>query len=183
MPTSRSHRQRPIEGTISRSAENVETESSSECDRYQKSRRELVAEEEKQSWDSPAKSRASKAELRAQDIVFNIRERERVDPDLFGNLPGEALPPVNSRDMGGRFLVNLDRIERSKIFRIAQRMPKGCHQHLHFNAEIPPERFFPHARLLERNMFIRSTKPLVTLDDFKECEIVFQALPKETTEV
>ena len=181
--TSRSDKQRAIDARISRLAENVRTESSS--DRYQESRRELVAEEEKQSWDAPAKSRASEPELSAQDIVLSIRERERVDPELFGNLPGEAVPPANSRDMGGRFLVNLDRIGRSKIFRIAREMPKGCHQHLHFNSEILPERLFPYARSqhMERNMFIRSTKPLVTLDDFKECEIVFQVLPKETKEV
>ena len=179
--TSRSDKDRAIDA-ISRLAENVKTEGST--GRYQESRRELVAEEEKQSWDAPARSRASKAELRAQELIFYIREAERVDPELFGNLPGEAVPSANSRDMGGRFLVNLDRITRSKIFRLAKEMPKGCHQHLHFNSEIPPERLFPHARSahMEKNMFIRSTKPLLAPSDFKECEIVFQVLPKETTE-
>ena len=115
---------------------------------------------------------------------MKIREGERIDPDLFSNLPGEAIPSATSRDMGGRYLVNMDRIERSKIFQIAKEMPKGCHQHLHFNAEIPPEQLFPHARdpKMERNMFIRSTKSLLTPEDFKECEIVFQVLPDDTPE-
>ena len=172
-----------IDARISCLAEDVKTESSS--DRYKESRRELVAAEEQQSWDAPARKRASKAERRAQEIVFTIREAERIDPSLFGNLPGEAVPPENSRDMGGRFLLNLDRIRRSAIFRIAQAMPKGCHQHLHFNSEIPPERLFSHARSphMENNMFIRSTRPLVTLEDFRDCEIVFSVLPKDTTQV
>lgn len=180
--TSHSERQRIIADRISLLNENVKSEDSSGS--YQQDRRKLVVDEEQQSWDAPARHRASPDELRAQTIILKIREAERVDPGLFGNLPGEAIPPPNSRDMGGRFLVNKDRIRRSKIFRIAQEMPKGCHQHLHFNSEIPPERLFPHARAkkMERTMFIRSTKPLLTPEDFKECEIVFAVLPKETRE-
>lgn len=181
--TSRSDKQRAIDARISRLAENVIAESSS--GHYQETRRELVAAEEQQSWDAPARLRASKAERRAQDILFKKREAERIDPSLFGNLPGEAVPPENSRDMGGRYLVNLDRIARSTVFRIAKAMPKGCHLHLHFNSEIPPERLFSHARspLVESTMFIRSTRPLVTLEDFRDCEIVFSVLPKDTTQV
>lgn len=180
--TSRSDKQRPIGTIISHFTENVRAESNSS--RYQDTRRQLVASEKQQSWDAPAKSRASRAELRAQEIVCKIREAERIDPELFGNLPSEAMPPKSTRDMGGRYLVNLDRITSSKTFRIAKQIPKGCHQHLHFNSEIQPTQLFPHARApkMERNMFIRSTRPLLTLNDFKECEIVFSVLPDTTTQ-
>ena len=171
-----------IDARILLLAEDVKAESSS--DRYQESRRELVAAEEQQSWDAPARSRASPDELRAQEVLFKLREAERLDPSLFGNLPGEAVPSKDSRDMGGRYLVNLDSIGRTGTFSIAKAMPKGVHQHLHFNSAIPPEDLFPHARspLVENTMFIRSTRPLVTLEDFQECEIVFLVLPKDTTQ-
>ena len=175
--------QRTVDSRIECLAEHVKL--ALETGRYQEERRELVAKEAAASWDAPARSRATNNELRAQEIMFRIRERERRDPDLFGNMPGEEVPPPNSRDMGGRFLVNLDRIGRSSIFHIAQQIPKGCHQHLHFNSEIPPEKLFPHARKphMDRTMFIRSTRPLVTMDDFRQCEIVFAVLPRDTIEV
>ncbi|KAK3722414.1 hypothetical protein LTR37_002405 [Vermiconidia calcicola] len=149
---------------------------------YNENRQQLVMDDQQRSWDWLAKSRASDAEHRAQKILFKIREHERIDPELFGNLPGETVPDARSRDMGGRFLVNLPKIELSKTYAIACAMPKGCHQHLHFNSEIPPEQLFPNARSLsmEGTMFIRSTRPLLTLQDYKDTEIVFNVLPSST---
>lgn len=150
---------------------------------YAEARSDLVSKERSEAWDAPARSRASPAELRTQQILFKIREHERIDPDLFGNLPGEAVPDDRSRDMGGHFLINQDRIQRSKVFAIASEMPKGCHQHLHFNSEIPPEHLFPMAKSAEMQdtMFIRSTQPLLTERDFDLTEIVFNVLPKSTS--
>ncbi|KAK4546970.1 hypothetical protein LTR36_001702 [Oleoguttula mirabilis] len=147
---------------------------------YRGNRGELLSAERGCAWDANAKSRASRAELQAQDVVFKIRENERIDPTLFGNLPSEAVPDPRTRDMGGRFLVNKSAIERSKILGIAKGMPKGSHLHLHFNSEIPPEMLFPHARNLHETMFIRTTKPLCTRADFDDAEMVFNVLPKET---
>lgn len=149
---------------------------------YKEKRTNLVTTERNDAWDAPARRRASPAELKTQQIVFRIRESERIDPQLFGELPGEAVPHPDLKDMGGRFLVNLPRIQESKIFEIAQQMPKGCHQHLHFNSEIPPEFLFPRARSseMEKTMYIRSTMPLRNDQDFADTEIVFNVLPEDT---
>jgi len=105
----------------------------------------ILKTEQREAWDAKAKSAASAAELEASRIIGKIREHARIDSELFGNLPGAAVPDRHARDMGGRFLVNLERIKKSDIFRIAGQMPKGAHQHFHFNSEIPPELLFPHA--------------------------------------
>lgn len=148
---------------------------------YSNQRKDLLARERASTWDAPARNRASNNELRANQILVKIRENERIDPGLFGNLPSEDVPDANTRDMGGRFLVSKDRIERSKIFQIACQMPKGAHLHLHFNSEIPPEKLLPYARRseMERTMCIRSTRPLCTDQDFSLSEIVFDVIPEE----
>lgn len=149
---------------------------------YHAKRRDLLAAETSQRWDERARARASTAELKVQDIVCRIRESERIDPELFGNLPSEAVPLPQARDMGGRFLVNQNRIDRSRVFKIAQKLPKGSHLHLHFNSELPPETLFPHARSreMERTMFVRTTRPLTNREDFRQAEVVFNVLPAGT---
>ncbi|KAF2214847.1 hypothetical protein CERZMDRAFT_110415 [Cercospora zeae-maydis SCOH1-5] len=140
-----------------------------ESNDYPNDRRKLLTEERRVAWDEPARKAA---------------KRERDSTELFGNLPGEAIPGKETRDMGGRFLVNKDRISRSKVFDIAKQMPKGAHLHLHFNAELPAEDLLPLARspAVEGTMFIRSTKPLLEIEDYDDCEIVFDVLPRHTAQ-
>jgi adenosine deaminase CECR1 len=149
---------------------------------YEVQRSELLKNERKTAWDAAARLSASTSELLAGAIILKIREHERIDPTLFGNVPGEAVPGPETRDMGGRFLVCKPRISRSRIFKICEAMPKGAHLHLHFNSELPPERLLPYARKPEMHdtMFIRSTIPLVSEQDFTNAEVVFSVLPKET---
>ncbi len=119
-------------------------------------------------------------ESKAGGIIIKIREHERRDPTLFGELPSEAVPDPDVRDMGGRFLANKSRIQRSTIFEAACQVPKGSHLHLHFNSEIQPELLFPHARGpgVKDTMYIRSTLPLTSAQAFQDTEIVFMVLPK-----
>ncbi|KAI5370281.1 Putative adenosine deaminase domain, adenosine/adenine deaminase, metal-dependent hydrolase [Septoria linicola] len=151
---------------------------------YEADKQKLLGSERELAWDEPAKRSASEKEVTANQILIALREHERYAPDLFGNRPGEAIPSKLSRDMGGRFLVNKDRIDRSHVFKIAQQMPKGAHLHLHFNAELPAEVLLPHARsqAMQDTMFIRSTKFLLTAADFDDCEIVFDVLPQATAQ-
>lgn len=147
---------------------------------YKAKRRELLTEERACVWDAAARSHASDVEKKAQNVLFKIREHERIDENLYGNLPSEAVPDPRTRDMGGRFLVNKSSIERSEVFKIALRMPKGAHLHLHFNSELPAEVLFPHARRLTDTMFVRTTRPLCSESDFEEAEVVFNVLPEDT---
>lgn len=146
---------------------------------YDLQRANLVVEESRHAWDRQAIESASKAEIRASSVLLRIREHER--RYLFGNLPGEAIPSADSKDMGGRFLINKPLIsEQSRLFDITRHMPKGCHLHVHFNSELPPEELLTRARSLPKTMFIRSTQPLVTVSDFDDAEIVFNVMPEST---
>lgn len=145
--------------------------------RYAEERKSLIDAEQAASWDSKAKSEASEIEKEAAAIVQAIRERERDDPDLFGNQAGEAVP--TARDMGGQFLTNRARIERSKLYEIARNAPKGCHLHIHFNAELYPDVLLRRAQEMD-TMFIRSARPLIAGSDLEETEIVFNVLQAGT---
>ena len=140
----------------------------------------LLDSESRVAWDATARATASAAEMRAQTIAFKIREDERVS--LFGNVATEAIPGSDTRDMGGQFLTNKERILKSKIFYMAEKMPKGCHLHLHFNAELhTPDDFIEKAQE-NPNMYVRSTRPILTEPDYDEAEIVFNVLPSSTVQ-
>ncbi|KAI9657722.1 MAG: hypothetical protein M1821_002898 [Bathelium mastoideum] len=151
----------------------------SDQQQYSEERARLVAAEQASSWDWKAKSEASEAERKAAIIVHTIRESERYDPDLFGNQPGEAIPESRTRDMGGQFLTNKQRIEKSKLYNIAREMPKGCHLHIHFNSELHPKILLRRAQDMD-TMFIRSLRPILGKRDLDETEIIFNVLEAET---
>jgi adenosine deaminase CECR1 len=146
---------------------------------YEKRQVKIRDKERRTAWDASARSSASPAEVRAGEIIWKIREDER--DNLFGNKASEAIPGPETLDMGGQFLTNKNRIEdHSKLFDIAQNMPKGCHLHLHFNAELAPEKLISKAREKVDTMFIRSTQPLLTPEDCAETEVVFDVKPTDT---
>lgn len=153
--------------------------------KYKRKHDDLLAEEQRERWDWKALREAAGdeqkrlTEQRAGEIIHRIRENERMDDKLYGNVPGEAVPKPETRDMGGRFLVNKDRIERSRLFELCKQMPKGAHLHLHFNAELPPEIVLGYARdpKMHNTFVIRSTIPLITKEDFKNAEIIFGVEP------
>lgn len=148
---------------------------------YERSKAELLGTESINAWDRFTVANASDAERMANTIIWKIREDER--DNLFGNKASESIPGLETRDMGGQFLTNRTRIEeKSKIYGIAQEMPKGCHLHLHFNAEIPPPRLIEKARDMP-NMFVRSTQPLLEDEDYAKTEIVFNVMAESTPTV
>lgn len=150
----------------------------SELQSYEQHKSSVLSEESKHSWDAAARSSASESELQAAAIILAIREHER--DNLFGNKASEAIPGPETLDMGGQFLTNRQRIEgQSQLFKIAHGMPKGCHLHLHFNAELGPDRLIAKAKTM-RNMFIRSTQPLLSPEDYQETEIVFEIKAADT---
>lgn len=142
------------------------------ADNYNNAHKKLLEEEDEDAWDRDVKpkptSRSSfdAIEKRATTIIHAIREYERREPTIFGNLPSEAIPDSKTRDMGGQFLTNKDRIEsKSKLYEIAQLVPKGALLHLHFNAELNPEELLEQANIQAEeldNMYIRSIMPLNT---------------------
>jgi adenosine deaminase CECR1 len=146
---------------------------------YSDSHADLIAQEESDAWDRGAKwnitsFKDAETEKRAATIIRAIREYER--KTVFGNLASEAIPGPDTRDMGGQFLTNKERIDlKSMLYQIAIRVPKGGLLHLHFNSELQPERLLERARLID-NLYIRSIRPLQSRKDLKETEMVFNVL-------
>ncbi|KAH6641988.1 hypothetical protein C7974DRAFT_301599 [Boeremia exigua] len=142
---------------------------------------ELLDAEDKNAWDRSARpdpaSESYQKEIKAAAIVQAVRNYER--EFVFGNLPSEAIPGKNTLDMGGQFLTNKKRInERSKLFEIANLVPKGALLHLHFNSELHPEQLLYKARYMP-TMYIRSIRPLLKEEDLQETEIVFNVMDPE----
>ncbi|KAL6709209.1 hypothetical protein ACN47E_002025 [Coniothyrium glycines] len=159
---------------------------SNKINAYIQQHQKFVNLEEENAWDREAKpkpnSRAKNdmIERRAAVIIQAIREYER--NVVFGNLASEAIPDADTRDMGGQFLTNKPRIDaESKLYEIAQMVPKGCLLHLHFNAELHPERLLQKAREIP-DMYIRSIRPLINLRDLDLTETVFNVLDHDKVE-
>lgn len=157
-----------------------------EINAYSASHNHLTQLEADDAWDRESKPRATSrskddaVERRATVLIHGIREYER--RVTFGNLPSEAVPGPETLDMGGQFLTNKERIDTgSLLYKIAQTVPKGCLLHLHFNAELHPERLLERARLID-NIYIRSIRPLLSEGDLNETEMVFNVLDPEQVE-
>lgn len=143
--------------------------------KYAEKHKNLLDDESSNAWDHDATKDASEAELRAATIIQSVREFER--KVIFGNNASEAIPSPDTLDMGGQFLTNKTRIEeRSKLFQIAKEVPKGALLHLHFNAELNPERLLVEANSMS-NMYVWSKRALLTDEDLDETEMVFDVLP------
>ncbi|KAF2851507.1 Metallo-dependent hydrolase [Plenodomus tracheiphilus IPT5] len=153
---------------------------------YTEEHRELLESEAKDAWDRDviprdlSRSQDDQIERRAALIIREIREYER--RVTFGNLASEAIPGKHTRDMGGQFLTNKERIDtESELYKIAKLVPKGALLHLHFNAELHPERLLERAREM-KNMYIRSICPLLTQQDLDKTETVFMILDEDLVE-
>jgi adenosine deaminase CECR1 len=153
---------------------------------YSAEHAKLLELEANDAWDREAKPRATsrsksdQQEREAAQIIRAIREYER--RVVFGNQASEAIPGPETLDMGGQFLTNKDRIDSESIlYQIAHKVPKGGLLHLHFNAELHPERLLERARLIE-NIYIRSIRPLLTQEDLDLTEMVFNVLDRDQVE-
>lgn len=161
-------------GHVDESRDNSESKNVA-LEEYAKTHNSLLTAEANEAWDCTAINNASAMELRAALIIRALREYERVV--IFGNTASEAIPGPDTLDMGGQFLTNKTRIEgRSKIFQIAKEVPKGALLHLHFNAELNPERLLKEANSM-KNMYVWSKRALMNEEDLRETEMVFDVLP------
>ncbi|PVH97542.1 Metallo-dependent hydrolase [Periconia macrospinosa] len=163
----------PQQGNTSQGTENKELQ------QLKKERDDLVKTEVERSWDAEATRTASDKEIRTAVIVRGLREFER--RVVFGNIASEAIPHPDTRDMGGQFLTNKAKIEKDSILfkHIAKAVPKGALLHLHFNAELNPERLLAQARSME-NMFVWSNMALLSESDLLLTEMMFKIMPSTT---
>jgi adenosine deaminase CECR1 len=153
---------------------NVALVNTSMTDQYNKEHAKLLRAEDENAWDRAVRNSLDPYEEKAAVIIGAIREFER--NVIFGNLASEAIPGENTRDMGGQYLTNKKRIDHgSLLYQIAVKVPKGGLLHLHFNAELHPERLLVQARDIE-DMYIWSMRPLLNYKDLDETEVVLNVL-------
>lgn len=129
----------------------------------------------------PSRRRTDSETQQVQRIIESFLRYER--DEVFGNLPGEAVPGPKTLDMGGQFLTNKRCIEeQSLIFdAFAKPVPKGCLLHLHFNTGRQVADLLLKARK-NQHLYIRSERALIEKEDFDETELVFNTLDPEKVE-
>lgn len=145
---------------------------------------------------NPAMSQREMAEEEANKVLQNARRLD--DIQMFepaARLLG-VLSQTHERYAGDRFLFNIDLIDgndpnesqkimarrggsstnvnlaKSYLLQIAEKMPKGAHLHIHFNATLLPHILLEKAERMV-NMYIWTSVPLVTKESFDLCEIQF----------
>lgn len=127
---------------------------------YKSARDQVLKFEGALAFDYNCKIWASQTERRANEIMLKVRESDI--KEVY-----EAAPPrkgyggqLHPRFFGDHFLSNLHLIEKTKLYEIVRRMPKGAHLHIHFNANLLPNVLVDIAKDMDR-MYITSDIPLV----------------------
>ncbi|KAF5024085.1 hypothetical protein F66182_3829 [Fusarium sp. NRRL 66182] len=165
-----------VAGTVSHDASSVGD--------YFKLRQKIVSYEKALDFDHACRIHSTPEEQRADAIIQKLRH------DDEENIYAKAMPRAgyggqqHPRFPGDHFLTNKELIDQTALFKVAQRMPKGGHLHIHFNACLAPQVLLNIAKDMDR-MFITSDIPLVpdnNYTNFDRCEIQFLLLSpdKET---
>ncbi|KAI3532580.1 adenosine/AMP deaminase [Colletotrichum abscissum] len=150
-------------------------------DEYFHQRKEILDRENTLSFDFSAKMRASEKERKANAIIqkLKVKDHESVyEPaEKRQGWGGQK----HARFAADHFLSNVDLINQTSLFRVAVKMPKGAHLHIHFNACLQPHVLLGIAETMPR-MFIKSDlslAPSAAKTNLHRCEIQFSILPLE----
>ncbi|KAG4426393.1 hypothetical protein IFR04_000576 [Cadophora malorum] len=149
----------------------------SDMDAYNKALEALQLEEKSRAFDAQLIAASSDVEKKASEIVRKIRGYD------WDCTYGKPLNVEGKATQGQHFLGNVDLINKTELFKIARRMPKGAHLHIHFNSCLPARFLIKQARDIEA-MYIRSTLPLTTRQNWIDSRISFMVMtPHEATHV
>lgn len=139
-------------------------------DAYNTRREALLRKEKGYGFEIRAVQDATEVERTANAIVERLRRSDELD--VYGKKTDKT---GRKRAPADHFLGNVELINQTELFRVAQKMPKGAHLHCHFNACLPPDFLVREARGRE-HMYIKSSIPLVSDPAYQEAEIQFQIL-------
>jgi adenosine deaminase CECR1 len=148
---------------------------------YLEARAKLVRAEKATAFDAQVITNASDIEKQATCIVRGIRNYDW--DTTYGRPPRHKHRDENDniiieRVAGQHFLGNVDLINKSELMKVAKRMPKGAHLHVHFNSCLSPKFLIEQARDLDA-MWINSSHPLTTDQNYADSRIQFQVLTEK----
>ncbi|KAL2275041.1 hypothetical protein FJTKL_02580 [Diaporthe vaccinii] len=149
-------------------------------DDYQKRRAELKRREAALGFEWKCTSRASTKEQRVNRILQNLKRHD--EENVYSKEPPRqgVTGQLHPRFAGDHFLSNKALIDRTEVFKLAKRAPKGAHLHIHFNACLQPNVLLDIASEMEQ-MYITSDIPLHTTDEdhskrYRRCRIQFSIM-------
>ena len=140
---------------------------------YTKALEQLQLAERSRAFDAEAIARASKIEKEAAALVQKIRAFDW--DNTYGKSHDAQGHPTGKRTEGEHFLGNVDLINKTELMRVAKRMPKGAHLHIHFNSCLPARFLIQQAKYIDA-MYIRSTLPLTSPENMAASRISFMVL-------
>lgn len=142
------------------------------AEEYNAALKSLQIAEQSTAFDHEAYAQASPIEHLAMNIVRMIRASEQKG---IGSTKDVSSQP--ERMSSRHFLGNIDQINQSELLKIARRLPKGAHLHVHFNSCLPASFLIQQARNIDA-MYIRSTEPLTTPRNWTNSRISFMVMTR-----
>ncbi|CCU76880.1 putative adenosine deaminase family protein [Blumeria hordei DH14] len=141
---------------------------------YHKARRQLELAVKSKAFDTDTILHSSKIEKEAARLLKKIIAYDK--EQTYGKNKDETGQKTD-RSPGGHFLGNLNLINKTELIKVAKKMPKGAHLHVHFNSCLPA-RFLLHLARDIDAMHIRSTLPLINSENMAQARISFMVMTK-----
>lgn len=147
---------------------------------YDKLRDDLRSRDRALGFEHSLATAASPKEQSVNDILQDLKRDDRqnlyaAEPEREG-FGGQMHP----RFAGDHFLSNKPLIDRSKVFRVAKKAPKGAHLHIHFNACLLPHVLLDIAASMPQ-MYITSDVSLVDESSLSRARIQFSIMAQHTS--
>lgn len=148
---------------------------------YNITREKLLSIEKDRRFDADALEHMTPLEIRAHGVAELVQRFDDYGsipdvPNVNGIYNSKAVPRIYK---GAPFLAKIRLINGppgARMLPIAQRMPKGAHLHVHFDACLDPDYLLKLAVNFPA-MHIRSHIHLLTPDNCDNCEIQFEVRP------
>ncbi|KHJ33649.1 putative adenosine deaminase family protein [Erysiphe necator] len=140
---------------------------------YDEALQDLVSLEKRGGFDAEVIATSSEIEVRAARILKKIialddEQVYRRESDVMGQ-------EAEKRCRGRHFLGNVDLINKTELIKVAKKMPKGAHLHIHFNSCLSAN-FLVHLARNKDAMYISSTLPLTTTENMALAQISFMVM-------
>lgn len=139
---------------------------------YDEALQRLRKEEDDVAFDAKVRREASGLEDRAVAIIRRMKLHD--SNHKYGAFDARH-HPNGRRAPGQHFLGNVEIINRTLLMKVAKRMPKGAHLHIHFNSCLPAIFLIKQARDIHA-MYIRTTLPLTSCRNMADARVSFMVL-------